>query len=67
MAKAQVSGTAPADVRAEVAQGAMNSCMDKKGFYQILPAVGRHRYARDFESAKRNLACSLDFVDHIRQ
>jgi hypothetical protein len=32
-AKAQVSGTAPADVRAEVAQGAMASCMAKKGFY----------------------------------
>jgi hypothetical protein len=32
-AKAQVSGTAPADVRAEVAQGAMNSCMAKKSFY----------------------------------
>jgi hypothetical protein len=31
--KAQVSGTAPADVRAEVAQGAMTSCMAKKGFY----------------------------------
>jgi hypothetical protein len=34
VAKAQVSGTAPADVRAEVAQGAMASCMAKKGFYQ---------------------------------
>lgn len=33
VAKAQVSGTAPADVRAEVAQGAMASCMAKKGFY----------------------------------
>jgi hypothetical protein len=33
VAKAQVSGTAPADVRAEVAQGAMTSCMAKKGFY----------------------------------
>jgi len=32
-AKAQVSATAPADVRAEVAQGAMTSCMAKKGFY----------------------------------
>jgi hypothetical protein len=30
VAKAQVSGTAPADVRAEVAQGAMASCMAKK-------------------------------------
>jgi hypothetical protein len=34
VAKAQVPGTAPADVRAEVAQGAMASCMAKKGFYQ---------------------------------
>ena len=34
VAKAQVSGTAPADVRSEVAQGAMTSCMAKKGFYQ---------------------------------
>jgi hypothetical protein len=33
VAKAQMSGTAPADVRAEVAQGAMESCMAKKGFY----------------------------------
>jgi hypothetical protein len=33
VAKAQVSGTAPADVRAEVAKGAMASCMAKKGFY----------------------------------
>jgi hypothetical protein len=33
VARAQVSGTAPADVRAEVAQGAMASCMAKKGFY----------------------------------
>jgi hypothetical protein len=33
VAKAQVSGTAPADVRAEVAQGTMASCMAKKGFY----------------------------------
>jgi hypothetical protein len=33
VAKAQISGTAPADVRAEVAQGAMASCMAKKGFY----------------------------------
>jgi hypothetical protein len=32
-AKARVSGTAPADVRAEVAQGAMTSCTAKKGFY----------------------------------
>jgi hypothetical protein len=32
-AKAQVSGSAPADVRAEVAQGAMTNCMAKKGFY----------------------------------
>jgi hypothetical protein len=33
VAKAQVATTAPADVRAEVAQGAMESCMAKKGFY----------------------------------
>jgi hypothetical protein len=28
-----VSGTAPEDVRAELAQGVMASCMAKKGFY----------------------------------
>jgi hypothetical protein len=33
VAKAQVSETAPADVRAEVAQGVMASCMAKKGYY----------------------------------
>jgi hypothetical protein len=33
VAKAQTSGTAPADVRAELAQGIMASCMAKKGFY----------------------------------
>jgi hypothetical protein len=33
VAKAQVSGTAPADVRAEVAQGVMASCIAKKGYY----------------------------------
>ena len=33
VAKAQASGNAPADVRAELAQGAMASCMAKKGFY----------------------------------
>jgi hypothetical protein len=33
VAIAQMSETAPADVRAEVAQGAMASCMAKKGFY----------------------------------
>jgi hypothetical protein len=33
VAKAERSGTAPADVRAEVAQGVMASCMAKKGFY----------------------------------
>jgi hypothetical protein len=33
VAKAQVSGTAPADVRAELAQGVMASCMAKKGYY----------------------------------
>ena len=33
VAKAQVSGTAPEDVRAELAQGVVASCMAKKGFY----------------------------------
>jgi hypothetical protein len=33
VAKAQVSGTAPADVRAELAQGVMASCMAKRGFF----------------------------------
>jgi hypothetical protein len=33
VAKAHVSGTAPEDVRAELAQGVMASCMAKKGFY----------------------------------
>jgi hypothetical protein len=33
VAKAETSGTAPEDVRAEVAQGAMSSCMAKRGFY----------------------------------
>jgi hypothetical protein len=33
VAKAQASGNAPADVRAELAQGVMASCMAKKGFY----------------------------------
>jgi hypothetical protein len=33
VAKAQVSGNAPADVRAELAQGVMASCMAKKCFY----------------------------------
>jgi hypothetical protein len=33
VAKAQMPEAAPADVRAEVAQGAMTSCMAKKGFY----------------------------------
>jgi hypothetical protein len=33
VAKAQMSETAPPDVRAEVAQGAMESCMARKGFY----------------------------------
>jgi hypothetical protein len=32
-AKAEMSGTAPADVRAELAQGIMASCMAKKGFF----------------------------------
>jgi hypothetical protein len=32
-AKAQMSGSAPADVRAELAQGVMASCMAKKGYY----------------------------------
>jgi hypothetical protein len=32
-AKAQASGSAPADVRAELAQGVMASCMAKTGFY----------------------------------
>jgi hypothetical protein len=31
--KAQTSGSAPADVRAELAQGVMASCMAKKGYY----------------------------------
>jgi hypothetical protein len=34
VAKAHISESAPADVRAELAQGAMASCMAKKGFYQ---------------------------------
>jgi hypothetical protein len=33
VAKAHVSETAPEDVRAELAQGVMASCMAKKGFY----------------------------------
>jgi hypothetical protein len=33
VAKAQMSETTPADVRAEVAQGAMESCMARKGYY----------------------------------
>jgi hypothetical protein len=33
VANVERSGTAPADVRSEVAQGAMESCMAKKGFY----------------------------------
>jgi len=33
VAKAQTSGNAPADVRAELAQGVMASCMAKRGFY----------------------------------
>jgi hypothetical protein len=33
VAKAQTSGSAPADVRAELAQGVMTSCMAKKGFF----------------------------------
>jgi hypothetical protein len=33
VAKAPAPGSAPADVRAELAQGVMASCMAKKGFY----------------------------------
>jgi hypothetical protein len=33
VAKAQTPGSAPADVRAELAQGVMAGCMAKKGFY----------------------------------
>jgi hypothetical protein len=32
-AKAHISETTPADVRAELAEGAMVSCMAKKGYY----------------------------------
>jgi hypothetical protein len=31
--KAQMSEAVPADVRAEVAQGAMESCMARRGYY----------------------------------